>query len=100
MVRALFYLIVSALIWLGEGFLFSRLLGFTVLETALAAVVYLGLFAVAVFAFVRHTGRAGTANSDLPEWRLLSAAPMIVVIVGSFMSLPVLLAIYAIGSRF
>lgn len=100
MVRAITYLVVSAVIWLGEGFLFSRLLGFTVLETALAAVVYLCLYAVSVAVFVRHTGRIRTANPDLPEWRLLSAAPMIVVIVGSFISLPLLVAIYAIGSRF
>jgi hypothetical protein len=96
MIRAVFYLLAAGVVWMAEGFLFSYFLDFAVWQTVLMTVVYVVLFGVAVMALRRQLSTTGN-DSTLTEWRYLSMAPMVVVIIGSFASLPVLLLIAAAG---
>ena len=98
MTRAIVYLVISGAIWLVEAFLFSRLLHFGPAEVVLVAVMYMALFSLAAVAFVRYAGNSGTREGDLARWRLLAAAPMVVVIIGSFVSLPLLVLVAVINS--
>jgi hypothetical protein len=59
--------------------------------------VYAVLFAAAVLALRRTARRQPVAGAGDDHWRLLALAPMLVVVVGSFVSLPLLLAIVALG---
>jgi hypothetical protein len=84
-------------VWFGEGAVFSWFLHFRAWQVALTAIVYLGLFATATVTLIRFARRYRTAEEGVALWRLLSLAPMLVVIVGSFASLPILLLIVALG---
>lgn len=95
MVRAVLYLLASGAIWLAEGFLFSRFLGFSAWQTVLMTLVYLALFSAAATWLLRLY--ATDSMDELPVWRHLSLAPMLVVILGSFASLPIVLLILAAG---
>ncbi|MBV9282834.1 MAG: hypothetical protein JOZ41_22385 [Chloroflexi bacterium] len=97
MIRAALYIVAAAAIWLGEGFMFSRLLGFEAWQVALMAVLYLALFAAALALLLRFAQASLDAEGGLPRWRYLSMAPALVVVVGSFVSLPLLLLILALG---
>ena len=96
MIRALIYLTAGAAIWLAEGFLFSYFLQFHPWQVVLMAAVYLGLLVVAVRLLRRQMTTRQDAGS-MAVWRYLSLAPMLVVIVGSFASLPILILIAALG---
>lgn len=61
----------------------------------LTAVLYGALFAVALAVLLRSAGAEHQTRRDIPAWRHLSLAPMLVVILGSFVSLPVLLLVAA-----
>jgi hypothetical protein len=100
MIRAVFYLTAGALVWLAEGFLFSYFLQFHPWQVVLMAVVYLALLGVAVELLRRQIATARQADGTLALWRYLSLAPMIVTIVGSFASLPILLVIAGLGKIF
>jgi hypothetical protein len=97
MLRACFYLMSSGLIWLVEGFLFSYYLGLAIWQEALLLIIYLALFGVAL----RATLQALRSRPDSPEgisaWRLLAFAPAAVAILGSFVSLPLILIVVALG---
>jgi hypothetical protein len=95
-IRAGFYLSAAAIVWLTEGFIFSRFLDFDARQVTLMAVVYVGLFASAILFLIRTSARDGVGQR-LPRWRMLSAAPMISLILGSFVSLPVLLVVASLG---
>ncbi len=97
MIRATLYLVASGIIWLIEGFLFSYLLRFALWQTAVMAVVYVGLFLLAVRYLLLLNTRRAVSENGLAPWRYLSLAPMVTVIVGSFASLPLLLVILALG---
>jgi Trk-type K+ transport system membrane component len=97
MVRATLYVGASALIWLAEGFMFSRFLAFSLWQTALLGVVYLALLGVSCLAILRAWRRQLEISSDLSAWKLLSLAPMVTTILGSFVSLPIVLAVLALG---
>jgi hypothetical protein len=84
-------------VWFAEGYIFSRMLAFSLAQTVLLAVVYIALAAAAVYSLARPSGEANASMAGLSRWRTLSAAPMVVAIVGSFVSLPLLLLIAVVG---
>ena len=77
--------------------MFSWFLHFRAWQVALAAILYLGLFVAATLMLMRFSQRYQEAEGGLAAWRLISLAPMVVAIVGSFASLPILLLIVALG---
>ncbi len=79
-----------------EGFLFSKFLGFMVLQTTLAAIFYVLVY-VAVVRQLILAFRRDDARGDTARWRYLSLAPMLTVVVGSFASLGVMLLIVVAG---
>ena len=97
MIRAALYLIAAGIVWMVEGFIFARLLGFTWWQTALMAAVYVGLWAVAASRLLGLSRSERSTGQPLPEWRYLSLAPMLAVVLGCFASLPSLLLILALG---
>jgi hypothetical protein len=94
--RAVLYLLASGAIWLVEGFLFSHFLGFGTWQTVIMAVLYAALFLTACAVLIQHL-RRWTVSGAPVSWRLLSAAPMVVAVLGSFLTLPLLLLILAAG---
>jgi hypothetical protein len=97
MIRAVFYLTASGVVWLAEGFLFSYFLQFHPWQTVLMAALYLGLLGLALQLLWRQIASSDRAEGQMSPWRYLSLAPMVVAIVGSFASLPVLLIIAGLG---
>jgi len=97
MIRAWFYLVASAVIWFVDAFLFSYFLRFSAGQTVLMAVFYLLLFGIAARYFIRGLSGLGRSDDDVAAWRLVSIMPMLVVILGSFVSLPILLLVVAAG---
>jgi hypothetical protein len=96
-IRAGIYVLAAGVIWLAEGFLFSRLLGFSHVQVAAVALMYSALFGVAVLQLLRSARRYSSGASQLSPWRYISLAPMLVIVLGSFVSLPILLLIALIG---
>src|SRR5947209_7395386 len=96
MIRALLYLLAAGAIWLTEGFLFSHYLGFRVWQTVLMVMVYVGLFSVALRLLLAAAPDRSSRDS-IAAWRQIAVAPMLAVIVGSFLSMPILLLIAALG---
>jgi hypothetical protein len=97
MSRATMYLLACGAIWFTEGYIFSVFLAFRVWQTLLLTTVYAALWLTAaawLFALVRREGANGNA---LPAWRYLSLAPMLTVTLGSFISLPIVVTIAALG---
>jgi hypothetical protein len=97
MFRALLYVVASALIWFAEGFLFSRFLGFSIWQTALLGVFYVAVFAASLWALRNVIRQSPETESGVAAWRMLSLAPMLTVVIGSFVSLPVILLVLALG---
>src|SRR5947209_3627831 len=97
MVRATLYVGASALIWLAEGFMFSRFLDFSAWQTALLGAVYVALLGVALTALRRSWRQRTELSGDLAAWRMLALAPMVTVILGSFVSLPIVLVVLVVG---
>jgi magnesium-transporting ATPase (P-type) len=97
MIRAIFYVTASAAVWLAEGFLFSYFLHFRPWQTVLMAIVYSGLLGMAIALLRRQVSSYRSEDTQLAVWRHLSLAPMVVAIVGSFASLPLLLIIAGLG---
>jgi hypothetical protein len=96
-IRAAVYLLASGAVWTVEGVLFSRLLGFSTWQMIVMAVMYALLFTAACVLLYRFSKRFRVAEGGLALWRLLSLAPMLVIVVGSFVSLPLLLLIALLG---
>lgn len=97
MFRAYLYLLVSGIIWLVEGYLFSRYLFYAAWQTVLLGLLYLILFAVAVTVLLRAIHADDPSPNGIPAWRLLAYAPVVVAIIGSFVSLPLILLVVALG---
>ncbi len=97
MIRAWFYLVASGIVWFVEAFLFSYFLRFSAGQIVLMAVFYLLLFGIAARYFIRGLSGLGDSEKDIAAWRLVSLMPMLVVILGSFVSLPILLLVVAVG---
>jgi hypothetical protein len=96
-IRASLYLGVSALIWFAEGFIFSRFLAFSVWQTGILALFYMALFGAALRALRNFTLKEASKPDGMAAWRVLSLAPMLTTILGSFVSLPVVLFVLALG---
>jgi hypothetical protein len=97
MFRAYFYLLVSAVIWFGEGLLFSHYLGFAAWQIALLGVLYLALFALALRYLLTGLRESPASEANMTAWRVVSLAPMLVTILGSFASLPLIILVAAAG---
>lgn len=97
MIRASLYVVAAGVIWVVEGYLFSRLLQMALWQTGLLMCVYLGLFVAAVAALWRAGHRRSLPRQEAPVWRYLALAPMLVAIVGSFVSLPLVLLVALLG---
>jgi hypothetical protein len=97
MIRATLYVGASALIWLAEGLMFSRFLAFSVWQTTLLGLVYLALLGLSLSALQNAWRRQSELSGDLAAWRLLALAPMVTTILGSFVSLPIVLFVLALG---
>jgi hypothetical protein len=96
MIRAILYLVFAGAIWFAEGYIFSRLLAFSAIQTALAGGCYLALYLAAAHRLVRAF-KSDLDAGDVARWRYLSLAPMLVVVLGSFASLPLMLVILGLG---
>jgi hypothetical protein len=59
--------------------------------------MYLALFAVALRATLRALRSRPTTPDGISPWRLLAFAPAAVTILGSFLSLPLILLVVALG---
>jgi hypothetical protein len=94
--RAYLYLLVAGIVWCGEGLVFGNRLDLRVWQIVLLAVIYLGLYAAVVRVFLRSL-RDHEPGGEYPAWRVVSLAPMLAAVVGSFISLPLLLAVVALG---
>ena len=77
--------------------MFSRFLTFSAWQTALLGVVYVALLGVALWALRKTWRQRSELSADLATWRLLSLAPMVTTILGSFISLPIVLIVVALG---
>jgi hypothetical protein len=95
--RAVIYLALAGAVWMAEGFIFSQFLGFSRWQIVLMTVMYVALFSLAILALRRQRQDYIEREGNLPSWRWLSLAPMLTLIIGSFVSLPLLLFILAIG---
>lgn len=96
-IRSVFYLSAGGVVWMAEGFLFSYFLQFHPWQVVLTAIVYLCLLGAGAVLLRRQLATADHAPAQVALWRYLSLAPMVVVVVGSFASLPVLLLILGLG---
>jgi hypothetical protein len=97
MIRAKLYVGLSGIVWLVEGFLFSRLLHFRAWQTGLMVVMYVGLFTLVVSVLLRSIPQPDVHDENAAVWRYVSLAPMLTVVVGSFVSLPLILCILVLG---
>ena len=97
MIRAYFYLGASGVIWMIEGFLFSYYLGFHPWQVAVMAAIYVGLFVIAVRVLLKSLQSPDDVAPGTAAWRAVAVAPMLTVIIGSFASLPLILAVAALG---
>ena len=77
--------------------LFSHFLGFAAWQVILLAIIYAGIFAIVVRVFIRSS-RAQTESNRIARWRAVSIAPMLVAVIGSFASLPLLLFVALLGN--
>jgi len=99
-IRGVLYLLAAGVAWMGEGFAFSRFLMFVPWQTVAMVVVYAVLFGVACWQFSRLARRHPASDGTLPFWRYVSLAPQLTLVAGSFLSLPILIALLAIGKLF
>lgn len=97
MIRAYLYLFAAGVIWLVEGFLFSRYLYLAIWQTAVLAILYVVLFGIAVSILMKSLRQQTRGPEGVPPWRLLAYAPVLVTIVGSFVSLPLILLVVALS---
>lgn len=96
-IRASAYTGLPAAVWMAECFLFSHFLHFSAPQVVVMAVVYMLLLAGAVCLFIRFARSLPAYDGQLPVWRLLALAPMLVATIGSFLSLILVVLIAALG---
>ncbi len=77
--------------------MFSRFLDFSLWQTVLLGAVYGVLLIVALWALRETWRQRSKLSGDLAAWRMLSLAPMVTTILGSFVSLPIVLIVLALG---
>lgn len=96
------YLVAAAAIWFAEDYVFTRGLGFDGVQTGIVTIYFVLLFATAIAFILRATRRMrndpSSAQGEFSATRLLSMAPAMTVIIGSFAALPILILVLALGS--
>jgi hypothetical protein len=102
--RTIIYLAAAGAIWFAEDLVFSRAFGFNLLQTAVVTLYFIILFGLAV-RFVLETYRSLEQNpqateSDFPIARVVSMAPIITVLLGSFAALPIFMLVLIVGALF
>jgi hypothetical protein len=97
MARAYLYLALAGLAWLIEGFLFSHYLNFSWWQSGILGVLYLSLFALATQRLLDALRAPPDTSAHVAAWRVVTLAPMLVVILGSFASLPLIVVVAALG---
>ena len=97
-VRTPAYMLASLVIWFAEGYVFTRAFAFNLAQTAVVAVYFLLLFAGAVWLSVRFARRVDPSDESIPVARLISLAPVLVLVVGSFAALPVFMLVLIAGA--
>lgn len=90
------YLGIAGLIWLGEGILFGHFLRMSPWQIVLLVILYVALYVVVLRYFLLSL-RDEHGAPDMAKWRAVSVAPMVVTIIGSFVSLPLILLVAVLG---
>lgn len=99
--RTVAYLLAAAIIWFAEDFAFSRGLGFNAAQTAVVTIYFLVLFVGAVWFICRTHARLSastTPDEHLSVARVVSMAPVVTVLLGSFAALPVIVLVLLLGT--
>ena len=100
--RTVTYLAAAGAIWFAEDVVFSRAFGFGVAQTAVVTLYFIALFAIAFWSVIRTYRRmeASPASDDLdfPIARIVSMAPVITVLLGSFAALPIFMFVLIAGA--
>lgn len=97
-VRSAIYLGAAIAIWFGEDLVLSRAFGFGVAQTAAVTIYFVCLLLVAVRLVMGAYQRTGEAA--FPWTRAAPMAPVLVVLVGSFASLPIFVIVLVVGAIF
>ena len=97
MIRAYGYLAASGVIWFVEGGLFAHFLGMALWQIVILALMYASLFALAVRLLVQSLRTYAEGQPQFSPWRAVSLAPMVVTVVGSFVSLPIVVLVAVLG---
>ncbi len=100
--RTVLYLAAAGAIWFAEDVVFSRAFGFNLAQTAVVTLYFVILFGLAV-RFVIHTYRRlnsspRSADADYPIAKVVSMAPVIAVLLGSFAALPIFMFVLIAGA--
>jgi hypothetical protein len=101
--RTVVYIAASAAIWFAEDYVFTRALGFNAAQTAVVTAYFVALFAVAIRLVFRARSRAragGYTGGEFTVAKLVSMAPALTLVVGSFAALPVIIGVLVAGSIF
>lgn len=89
-------------IWFAEDLVFSRAFGFGIAQTAIVTLYFLILFGLAVRFIIRTYKRLEAtpenSESDFPIARVVSMAPIITVLIGSFAALPIFMLVLIAGA--
>jgi uncharacterized membrane protein len=96
MFRAYAYVAASGMVWMTECGLFSYFLGLSPWQVVLLAIIYIALFALAVRVFLHSLARHRESH-EIATWRAVSLAPMVVMVLGSFVSLPLVVLVDLLG---
>ncbi|GEM_PF-3111263 len=93
--RTLAYLAAAGLIWFAEGYVFTRAFGFDTVQTAAVSAYFAAVFALAIWITVKAYRRFGGGNTSggLSPELLVSMAPALTLILGSFAALPIFMAV-------
>jgi len=98
--RTAIYLSAAAVIWFAEDGVFSVAFRFNAAQIAVVTVYFAALFAGAIWLIRRTYLRTGMEepSEDLPISRIVSMAPVLVVLVGSFAALPIFMIVLVAGA--
>jgi ABC-type nickel/cobalt efflux system permease component RcnA len=99
--RTVLYLVAAGIIWFAEDVVFTRGLGFDAAQTSVVTTYFVLLFAVAIWFIVRtyRRGQSRPASEDEPPLaKVISMAPALTLIIGSFAALPVIILVLMAGS--
>jgi hypothetical protein len=100
--RTVIYLTVAGALWATECIVFARALQFDVIQTTIFGVYFAVLFGAALVFLGRFYGDTSQisdeSRAEFSSARLISLAPMLTVILGSFAAFPVMILLVVFGS--